>query len=116
MDPKELARLITGIIERVEQFIPHYMENEEDRKKAAGGIAICILDQDGRVYGKMFGTDKIMMRERYRVAWMKASQVWITGIKTGSSKGWSSTKKLTRENLVSKGLTTFDGKAGSQLH
>jgi len=83
MDAKELARLITGIIERVEQFIPHYMENEEDRKKAAGGIAICILDQDGRVYGKMFGTDKIMMRERYRVAWMKASQVWITGIKTG---------------------------------
>ena len=69
MDPKELARLIKGIIERVEQFIPHYMENEEDRKKAAGGIAICILDQDGRVYGKMFGTDKIMMRERYRVAW-----------------------------------------------
>jgi glc operon protein GlcG len=59
------------------------MEHEEDRKKAKGGIAICIIDDEGNVYGKMFGTDKIMMRERYRVAWMKASQVWITGIKTG---------------------------------
>ena len=80
---KEQVTTITEIIESVAQLIPFYMENEEDRKKAKGGIAICIIDDDGNVYGKMFGTDKIMMRERYRVAWMKASQVWITGIKTG---------------------------------
>src|SRR3982750_1283400 len=80
---KERIAIITEIIKRVEQLIPFYMENEEDRKKAKGSIAICIIDDEGSVYGKMFGTDKIMMRERYRVAWMKASQVWITGIKTG---------------------------------
>jgi uncharacterized protein GlcG (DUF336 family) len=31
----------------------------------------------------MFGTDKIRQRNSFRIAWTKASQVWITGIKTG---------------------------------
>ena len=79
----ELENTIAGIINNVENLIPVYMKNEEDHNKAKNGIAICIIDKDGKVYGKMFGTDKIMMRERYRIAWMKASQVWITGIKTG---------------------------------
>ena len=83
MIQKQTADLIAAIIHEVEQLIPVYMQNEEDKKKAKGGIAICLIDNEGRVYGKMFGEDKIMSRERYRVAWMKASQVWITGIKTG---------------------------------
>jgi hypothetical protein len=83
MTLKKRATIIAKLIETVEQLVPVYMQNEEDRKKAKDGVAICIIDVDGNVYGKMFGTDKIMMRERYRVAWMKASQVWITGIKTG---------------------------------
>src|SRR5215212_4363167 len=80
---KQLANIINEIINNVEKLIPVYMENEQDRNKAKGGIAICIIDNEGNVYGKMFGTDKIMMRERYRIAWLKASQVWITGIRTG---------------------------------
>lgn len=80
---KDLENIINGIINNVEKLIPAYMENEHDRNKAKDGIAICIIDNMGRVYGRMFGTDKIMMRERYRIAWMKASQVWITGIRTG---------------------------------
>jgi glc operon protein GlcG len=83
MESKEMASVITEIITNTEKLIPVYMENEEDRAKAKGGIAICVIDSQGQVHGKMFGTDKIMMRERYKVAWMKASQVWITGIKTG---------------------------------
>ena len=75
------------------------MENEEDRKKAKGGIAICIIDDEGSVYGKMFGTDKIMMRERYRVAWMKASQVWITGIKTGEFEKLVFNKEIDEESF-----------------
>jgi glc operon protein GlcG len=31
----------------------------------------------------MFGTDKIRQRTSFRIAWTKASQVWITGYKTG---------------------------------
>jgi hypothetical protein len=77
------ALTINQIITNVSRLVPVYMQNEEDSKKAGGGTAVCIIDKDGNVYGKMFGTDKIMMRERYRIAWIKASQVWITGVKTG---------------------------------
>ncbi len=99
MASNEQAAIIAGIIERVEKLIPVYMENEEDRKKASGGIAICIIDSDGNVYGKMFGTDKIMMRERYRLAWIKASQVWITGIKTGEFEKLAFNKEIDEESF-----------------
>ena len=96
---KERIAIIAEIIERVEQLIPFYMENEEDRKKAKGGIAIYIIDDEGSIYGKMFGTDKNMMRERYRVAWMKASQVWITGIKTGEFEKLVFNKEIDEESF-----------------
>src|SRR5215213_617240 len=83
MASREMTAIIAGIIERAGELIPIYMAIEEDRSKAKNGVAICIIDEEGGIHGKMFGTDKIMARERYRVAWMKASQVWITGIRTG---------------------------------
>ena len=99
MEPIELANVIAKIINKIEKLIPDYMENEEDRKKAKGGLAICVIDGEGRVYGKMFGTDKIMMRERYRVAWMKASQVWITGMKTGEYERLAFTHEIDEEKF-----------------
>lgn len=77
------AGIIVQILEKVSALLPGYLENDEDRAKANGNVAICIIDGEGTVYGKIFGTDKIRGREAYRVAWMKASQVWITGIRTG---------------------------------
>ena len=59
------------------------MAIEEDRIKANGSVAVCIIDKEGNVYGRIYGEDKILGRERYRAAWMKASQSWITGMKTG---------------------------------
>jgi glc operon protein GlcG len=59
------------------------MAIEEDRIKANGNVAVCIIDGRGNIYGRLFGDDKILGRERYRVAWTKASQAWITGMKTG---------------------------------
>ncbi len=99
MEPDELSSVIAEIIDKIEKLIPYYMENEEDRKKAKGGLAICVIDSEGRVYGKMFGTDKIMMRERYRVAWMKASQVWITGMKTGEFEKLAFTHEIDEEKF-----------------
>lgn len=75
--------LIIKIINEIGSLIPSYMAIEEDRIKANGSVAVCIIDKDGNVYGRIFGDDKILGRERYRVAWMKASQSWITGMKTG---------------------------------
>jgi uncharacterized protein GlcG (DUF336 family) len=83
MEHPEMAAFILSLISKVEQLLPAYLELEEERLKARGGIAICIIDPQGNVYGKLFGEDKLVARERYRTAWVKASQVWITGIRTG---------------------------------
>lgn len=83
MESTELADTIEKIIEEAEKQIPFYMQNEEDKRIANGNVAVCIIEPEGRIYGRMFGTNKIRARESFRVAWTKASQVHITGIKTG---------------------------------
>jgi glc operon protein GlcG len=72
-----------AIIAAVEKRISEYLAVEADRKLNDGNSALCILDEAGGVHGKMFGTDKIRQRQCFRIAWTKASQVWITGFKTG---------------------------------
>jgi uncharacterized protein GlcG (DUF336 family) len=74
---------IIAILDKIESLLPSYMAIEEDRVKANGSVAVCIIDEQGNVHGRIFGADKILGRERYRVAWAKASQAWITGMKTG---------------------------------
>jgi uncharacterized protein GlcG (DUF336 family) len=83
MESKKLTDIIEKIIEEAEKLIPYYMQNEEDKRIANGNVSACIIDPEGRVYGRMFGTNKIRARESFRVAWTKASQVYITGMKTG---------------------------------
>ncbi len=75
--------LILSLLDAIEKLIPAYMSIDEDRIKANGNVAVCIIDPGGNIYGRIAGEDKILGRERYRVAWLKASQVWITGIRTG---------------------------------
>ncbi len=83
MENTALVKLISGIMEECEKLIPGYMKNEEDRRIANGNCAICIIDSAGNIYGKMYGTGKVRARESFRVAWTKASQVHLTGFKTG---------------------------------
>lgn len=83
MEKAGLSETIEKIIEEAEKLIPHYMQNEEDRRIANGNVAICIIEPEGRIYGRIFGTNKVRARESFRVAWTKASQVHITGTKTG---------------------------------
>ena len=83
MQGKELESVVRRIIDEAEKLIPNYMENEEDRRIANGNVSVCIIDDQGVVYGRMFGTNKVRARESYRVAWTKASQVHITRLKTG---------------------------------
>lgn len=71
------------LIKKIEQLIPSYLKNKEDATIANGNLAVCIIDQNGNVSGKIWGVDKIRARESYRVAWTKASQVDITGYATG---------------------------------
>ncbi len=74
---------IIKLIAAAEKLIPEYLANSEDAAISSGGTAICIIDEDNNVFGKLFGTDKIRCRQCYKIAWIKASQVWITGYKTG---------------------------------
>ena len=83
MTNQNTTLIIEKIFKGIQNLIPVYMSSPPDKVISNGNVAICIIDETGFVYGKMYGTDKRRLRHSYRVAWMKASQVWLTGIKTG---------------------------------
>jgi glc operon protein GlcG len=75
---------IIHLIQKLEDIIPLYMKKDEDKFISNGNVAVCIIDEAGGVFGKVFvHNNKIRARESFRVAWIKASQVWLTGMKTG---------------------------------
>lgn len=81
---KESTEQIVRLIQKIEDLIPQYMSIEEDKNVCNGNIAVCIIDESGALFGKLFvNDDKIRTRECFRIAWTKASQVWLTGMKTG---------------------------------
>ncbi|HEU0063757.1 MAG TPA: hypothetical protein VFQ58_01955 [Flavisolibacter sp.] len=83
MANQNLNEIIDKIFAEIENLIPVYMQNQEDKNIANGNVAVCIIDENGMVFGRMFGTNKPRLRLSYKVAWTKASQVWLTGVKTG---------------------------------
>ena len=83
MQSEKLIAFIDRLFTEVEKLLPGYLNDKEDERIANGNCAACIIDEQGMIYGRMFGSYKIRARESYRVAWTKASQVWITGLKTG---------------------------------
>ena len=78
-----MTSTISRLFDAIEKLIPGYMNNPEDQCISNGNLAACIIDEQGLAHGKMFGTDKPRLRQSYKVAWTKASQVWLTGVKTG---------------------------------
>ncbi|WP_281631477.1 heme-binding protein [Flavobacterium luteolum] len=64
-------------------LIPSYMECKEDKKVSNGNVAVCIIDQKGSIYGRMYCSNKVRRRNSFKLAWLKASQVWLTGVQTG---------------------------------
>lgn len=83
MENKELRATINRLFDAIAKMIPVYMNIPEDQCISNGNLAVCIIDEDGLVHGKMFGTNRPRLRQSYKVAWTKASQVWLTGVKTG---------------------------------
>lgn len=123
---------VNEIFRLIEQLIPIYMENPDDKRISNGNVAVCMIDEEGVVFGKVFGTNKPRGRESYSVAWKKASQVWLTGMKTGAYErkvfngeiaenahgieapdliGWEGGQPLTRKNgsVLSVGFSGFRG-------
>ncbi|KRD07323.1 hypothetical protein ASE21_17670 [Flavobacterium sp. Root901] len=86
----------------IEDLIPSYMEVQEDKVISNGNVAVCIIDEEGTVYGRMYGNDKARKRQSYKIAWTKASQVWLTGVKTGDYE------KLVFNNIVAENANGID--------
>lgn len=78
MKPLQIEELLANI----EALVPVYMAIPEDYAKSKGVASVCIISEDGRIYGKIFGTDKLRGRDSFKIAWTKANQAWITGYKT----------------------------------
>lgn len=93
-----LEVIVKRIISHIENMVPQYMVNPEDKQKANGNVAVCIIEADGTVYGKIFGENKIKGRDIFRVAWLKASQVWITGYQTGEYEKLIFTNQLQEDD------------------
>lgn len=72
----------TRLIEIIETLIPGYASQPED-SGAGGNVAVCIIDENGCVSGKIWGKERARGRQFFRLASQKAVQVWVTGMKTG---------------------------------
>lgn len=83
MTQQKLQQIINLMFESLSNQIPTYKNSEEDWRTSEGNVAVCIIDDAGNIYGKIWGNDKIKGRYYYDIAYRKASQVWITGYKTG---------------------------------
>lgn len=78
-----METIVNELFDAIEKMIPVYMAVPEDKRISNGNVAVCIIDENGQVHGKMFGENKPRLRQSYKVAWTKASQVWLSGVKTG---------------------------------
>jgi uncharacterized protein GlcG (DUF336 family) len=83
MTNNKLQEVINKILKSLSDQIPTYKNSPEDWNKCEGNVAACIIDETGNIYGKIWGKDKIRGRRYFDIAYRKASQVWITGYKTG---------------------------------
>lgn len=80
MENAEVKTTIEKLINTVEKLIPEFMENPADRNVSNGNAAVCIIDDKGNIYGKLFGTDKIRSRQSFKIAWTKTSYQLIQSL------------------------------------
>jgi uncharacterized protein GlcG (DUF336 family) len=84
MESQILKTLIQQMFKELEPLIAQYPDSPEDWSISQGNVAACIITESGEIFGKVFGEDKLKQRAFFKVAWTKASQVWITGHPTGA--------------------------------
>ncbi len=98
MTIERLWQIINKMFENMSAQIPTFKTSEADWSISDGNAAVCIIDDAGNIYGKIWGADKLRGRGFYDVAYRKASQVWITGYKTGEYERLVFTDKLNYED------------------
>lgn len=83
MTPTELTATATQLIAEIEKRIPACMQNPEDRDNSNGNVTLMIIAEGGEIFGRMFGDNNARRRGTSRIAWQKATQVWMTAQATG---------------------------------
>ena len=83
MNSSDLTTSAGHLITEIEKLIPAAMQNPEDRDNSQGNVTLMIIAENGQIFGRMFGTDNSRRRGTSRVAWQKATQVWLTHQATG---------------------------------
>lgn len=94
MTAEKLEQTINKMLESLTRQIPAYESSDADWRISEGNVAVCIIDDAGRIYGKIWGNDKLRGRKFFDVAYRKASQVWITGYATNDYEKLVFTDKL----------------------
>lgn len=83
MTPIEISQHAERLLAEIEALVPACMENPADRDNSLGNVTALIVAETGQIFGRMFGADRLRQRGTCRIAWQKATQVWLTGIATG---------------------------------
>jgi glc operon protein GlcG len=94
MTSPEISALAERLIAEIEKRIPGCMENPIDRDNSRGNVTVFIVAGTGQFFGRMFGDDRLRQRGTCRVAWQKATQVWLTNLATGRYEELVYAKKL----------------------
>lgn len=94
MTNETLQQIINKILENISAQIPTYKTSEADWNISAGNVAVCMIDDKGNIYGRIWGNEKLKGRKFFDAAYRKASQVWITGYKTNEYERLVFTDKI----------------------
>ncbi len=94
MTPTEISQHAERLLAGIEALVPACMENPADRDNSHGNVTAFIVAESGQIFARMFGADRLRQRGTCRVAWQKATQVWLTGIATGRYEELVYSKRL----------------------
>jgi len=75
--------MAAALAEEVGRLLPEFLQDPTDAKMYANGAAVAVIDQCGRLHGRIFGEDKVRGRWCFGIATRKVAQVWQTGYATG---------------------------------
>lgn len=83
MEHNQSDEIMRQLVEAFRRLLPEYLDREADWSKNNGHAAVCIIDEQGRTAGEMFGEDRGKLRIIFQTAVTKATQAWLTGVETG---------------------------------
>src|ERR1035437_2520640 len=82
MDQTQPNAQIEAFIAAVERLLPEFLADPIDKSITDGNVSVMVIEENGRFYGRMFGSDRLKQRGTSHTAWQKSTQVLITNIAT----------------------------------